>query len=107
MSNLIVPDEFKNENPFQLPFKADADMVLDATGRGVAKINEQTSPEEAIRIAKLFASAAESLSFLHDLAQFIEAATKGNEDYNHGTEGEDRENCVICSINDYIDNILK
>jgi hypothetical protein len=106
MSNLIVPDEFKEENPFQLPFRADADMVLDANNRGVAKISEQAGPQEALRIAKLFASSTESLSFLHDIAQFIEAATKDDPTYNHGAEDEDKENCVICSINAYIDNVL-
>jgi hypothetical protein len=106
MSNLIIPDEFKTENPFQFPFRADADMVLDANDRGVAKISDQAGPQEALRIAKLFASATESLSFLHDIAQFIEAATRGQDGYNHGEEGEDKSNCVICSINAYIENVL-
>ncbi len=107
MSNLIVPDEFKQDNPFILPFRADADMVVDANGRGVAKISDQAGPEEAIRIAKLFASGAESLARLHNLADYLQAMTEGEDGFNHGAEDEDKSECIICYIRDYIDEVLK
>lgn len=102
MSNLIVPDEYKTDNPFLLPFRADADNVLDQNNRVVCTISSDASPQEAINIAKLFASSAESLSFLNDISVLIQSLTQDTEGYNHGAEDEDKDNCIICSIQSYI-----
>lgn len=104
--SLIVPDEYKTTNPFQLPFRADADRVVDKDGRVVCTISSDSSPQEAINIAKLFASSAESLSFLNDIAVLIQSLTQDTEGYNHGAEDEDKDNCIICSIQSYIANKL-
>lgn len=106
MNELIVPDEYKSTNPFLLPFRADADRVVDKDGRVVCSISSDSSPEEAIKIAKLFSSAAESLAFLNDISSLIENLTKDTEGYNHGAENEDKANCLICNIQDYINSVL-
>lgn len=103
---IIIPEEYKDKLPFQFPFYADADMVRDSNDRVVAHISRSAAPEEAVRLAKLFASAAESLNRLNNVSKIIEATTKDLPDYNHGTLNEHIDDCLICYIDHYVKKVL-
>lgn len=104
--SLILPDEYKNENPFKLPFRADANCIVDADNRGVACVSDQASPQEAVRIAKLFASSADSLAVLSEVAEVLTRAAAHDESSLHGTPEEDKSNCMICQIDKYINSVI-
>jgi hypothetical protein len=104
MNNLIVPDEFKRKDPFKLPFSADGDRVVDAECRTIVSID--CDAEQAVRLAKLFASAAESLNRLNSVASMLEASLKDSPDFKHGALDEDIDNCLICYIRHYVKEVL-
>lgn len=106
MSDLIVPEQYKNHEAFKLPFSPDADSVRDADGNVVAYISNKASAEEALRLARVFASSVESLSRLHNLAEILKANTKDLPEYNHGALNENIDDCLICYIEHYIKEVL-
>jgi uncharacterized protein YoaH (UPF0181 family) len=61
---------------------------------------------EAIQIAKLLASGPSSLSVLSQVAQSLANYAEGDESSLHNKEGEDKSNCLICQIDDYINSII-
>lgn len=80
----------------QLPLKADADMVQDATGKLVATIDSSVATAEAIKIAKLLSLAPTMFELLGDLYVMFAMIAK-NSGVNHGAEDEqDKENCPLC-----------
>jgi len=106
MSDLIVPEQYRSNEAFQLPFTPDADTIKDATGRTVAYISNKASADEAVRLARVFASAVESLNRLHNLAEILKANTKDLPEYNHGALDENIDDCLICYIEHYIKEVL-
>jgi len=104
MNNLIVPDEFKRKDPFKPPFSADGDRVVDAECRTIVSLS--CEPQEAVRLAKLFASSVESLNRLNSVASMLEASLKESPDFKHGALDEDTDNCLICYIQHYVKEVL-
>jgi len=104
MSKIIAPIEFQNKEPFKLPFFADGDKVVDSEGRTIVSID--CDAEQAVRLAKLFASSVESLNRLNSVATMLEASLKENPDFKHGALDEDTDNCLICFIQHYVKEVL-
>jgi hypothetical protein len=102
---LIIPSEYKSNEPFKLPFAPLGDRVVDADERQVCQI-EAEDPQEAIKIARLFASSVESLNRLNSVAMMLEASLKGTPEYKHGDLDEDIDNCLICYIQHYVKEVL-
>ena len=102
---LIIPSEYKSDAPFKLPFAPLGDCVVDADERQVCQI-EAEDPQEAIRIARLFASSVESINRLNSVATMLEASLKDNPEFKHGDIDEDIDNCLICYIQHYVKEVL-
>ena len=96
------------ENPieFTLPFRADADRIVDSEGREICQISGLCSPEEAIRLAKLFASSYQAFTMLSGVKSFIYASTKDLPDFAHWKEDEDKSACILCAIDEFIASVF-
>jgi|FreactcultureFD7_1027221.scaffolds.fasta_scaffold07759_9 hypothetical protein len=106
--NLIVSNDYDDQKiEYKIPFRADADKVIDADGRTVCEIANNCSAEEAIRTAKLLASSVSSLEMLSKVGSLLHELAKDEENYKHGQEDEDKSNCLICKIDSYINGVLK
>lgn len=102
---LIIPSDYKSSEPYKLPFAPLGDRVVDADERQVCQI-EAEDPQEAIRIARLFASSVESINRLNSVAMMLEASLKHTPEYKHGDLDEDIDNCLICYIQHYVKEVL-
>jgi hypothetical protein len=91
---------------FTLPFSADADRIVDSDGREICQISGLCKPEEAIRLTKLFASSYQALTLLSGIASFIHASTKDLPEFTHGTENENKESCILCSIDEFMKSVF-
>lgn len=105
--SLIIPQEAEESvAPRPLPFKADGEYILDADSRVITRIDATIPVKEAMMIAKLLASAPSTLGVLSEVAENLANAAKQDEFSLHGTEGEDKTNCLICQIDDYINSVI-
>ena len=105
--NIIIPssvDEKSVKVPMEFPLKPDADKVVDANGRIVLSIDSSIEPSEAIKFAKLFALAPELFQLLGESYAFLGIVAK-NSGTNHGEEGEDKDNCLLCQIEAVLDKV--
>jgi len=104
MSNLIVPEEFKDKAlvPMQFPFRADGDCILDAEGREVASISAAIAIKESINIAKLFAAAPEMFEILGRAYTIIFIFAAQREGFDHGNDDEDKTDCPLCQMEDIL-----
>jgi len=100
---MIVTD---NPIEFTLPFAADADRVIDSENREICQVSSVCSPEEALRIAKLFASSYQAFTLLAGVRALIYASTKDAEGFRHGAPDEDKEACILCAIDEFLDSVF-
>lgn len=91
---------------FQLPFEACADGVYDAKGREVCRVSTICSPQEAGRIAKLFAASYQAFTMLNGVKSFIYASVKDQEGFKHGDPDEDKEACILCAIDEFNQSVF-
>jgi hypothetical protein len=108
VSNLIIPEDLKNEvvEPRKLPFRPDGDCIMDGDNKLVCRIDATIPAGEAVQIAKLLASGPSSLSVLSEVAESLAKYAAEDESSLHNKEGEDKSNCLICQIDDYINSII-
>jgi hypothetical protein len=104
MSNLIVPEEFKEKAlvPMQFPFRADADTIIDSEGREVASISAAIAIKESINLARLFAAAPEMFEILGKAYALIFVVAAQQEGFDHGNEDEDKADCALCQMEDIL-----
>lgn len=91
---------------FTLPFAADADRIVDSEGREICSISGLCRPEEAIRLAKLFAASYQAFTMLNGVKSFIYASTKDLPDFKHGQPDEDKKACILCSIDEFTASVF-
>lgn len=88
----------------EFPLKPDADKVVDANGRIVMTIDTSIEPSEAIKFAKLFSVAPEIFELLGEAYVFLSIVAR-NSGTNHGEEGENKEECLLCQIEAVLDKV--
>jgi hypothetical protein len=91
---------------FTLPFSVDADRIIDSEGREICQISGLCKPEEALRIAKLFAASYQAFTLLAGVRAFIEASTRDLPDFAHGKPDEDKKACILCSIDEFLGSVF-
>jgi hypothetical protein len=102
--SIIIPssvDENSVRIPMQFPLRADADTVLDFNGRVVLTMDDSVAIGESIKFTKLFAKAPDMFLMLGD-AYLLLSAVAANSDSDHGREGENKEGCLLCRMEDLL-----
>jgi hypothetical protein len=108
MSELIIPEEYKDKAlvPMQFPFRADGDTILDAEGREVAAISAAIAIKESINLAKLFAAAPEMFEIIGNAYALLIIVAARQEGFEHGTPDEkDKENCILCQCEEVLNKV--
>jgi hypothetical protein len=108
MSELIIPEEYKDKTlvPMQFPFRADGDTIIDAEGREVAAISAAISIKESINLAKLFAAAPEMFEIIGNAYALLIVVAARQEDFEHGTPNErNKEDCILCQCEEVLNKV--
>jgi hypothetical protein len=108
MSELIIPEEYKDKAlvPMQFPFRADGDTILDAEGREVAAISSAIAIKESINLAKLFAAAPEMFEIIGNAYALLILVAARQDDFEHGTPNErNKEDCILCQCEEVLNKV--